>query len=604
MAHRRATIRRTHRDGPPPWPPGSAPGARRYHGPPVQLTGVSPRAFLRIAQTTVGLVVLNVVTGAAVRLTDSGLGCPDWPTCSEHHLTPPLSFHPVVEFANRLVVVVLCIGAGVALVAAWRRVPRRRDLLWLSGGLLGGVVAEAVIGGVVVYTKLNPYVVMTHFMVGIALLTDATVLALRAGRAPGRAGPPKVGRGTVRLSRVTLGLLAVALVAGTATTGAGPHAGGKGAKRIPVPLVDMARVHSGIVLAVVGLTVVVLWLLVRGRAPASVLDRARLLLGAMVAQGVIGYTQYFSHLPALLVGVHEFGATVVWVAMLWFVDGLWHRAAEDAPAPASPRPGSWWAGERPRPRRPPRRGRGPRKRRRRPPRPALAGHRVERPHQLHVLRDVRVPEALRLQPRQGHQAHARRPPQGTGGGELGAPGAGRAGRVPAARARPVGDHGGVGMIRHRRFGRDRQGRIRPGLEPTERDLLRMLPAQARELVDTEEPSAQRLFPVAYPDNDESQAEYRSMMGGQLLEHHRHALDALAASVDDDTVDEDQLSVWLGAVEVLRLLLGTQLDVSEDHVTVLPDDPRAEQFTVYQYLSMLQGEIVDALARGLPRSTSA
>jgi len=160
------------------------------------------------------------------------------------------------------------------------------------------------------------------------------------------------------------------------------------------------------------------------------------------------------------------------------------------------------------------------------------------------------------------------------------------------------------VIRHRRFVRDRQGRIRPGLEPTERALLRVLPAQARELVDAEEPSAQRLFPVAYPGDDQAQAEYGSMMGGQLLEHHRRALDALVASVDDDTVDEDQLSVWLGAVEVLRLLLGTQLDVSEDHVTVLPDDPRAEQFTVYQYLSMLQGEIVDALARGLPRGGSA
>ena len=160
------------------------------------------------------------------------------------------------------------------------------------------------------------------------------------------------------------------------------------------------------------------------------------------------------------------------------------------------------------------------------------------------------------------------------------------------------------MIRHRRFVRDRHGRVRPGLEPAERALLRALPAQARELVDNEEPSARRLFPVAYPGDDQAQAEYRAMMGGQLLEHHRHALDALVQSVDDDTLDEAQLSVWLGAVEVLRLLLGTQLDVSEDHVTVLPQDPRAEQFTVYQYLSMLQGEIVDALARGLPRSTSA
>ena len=302
----------------------------------MHLAGVSPRAFLRIAQTTVGLVVLNIVTGAAVRLTDSGLGCPDWPTCSQHHLTPPLSFHPVVEFANRLVVVVLCVGAAAAFGAAWARVPRRRDLLWLSGGLLGGVLAEAVLGAVVVYTKLNPYVVMTHFMVGMALLTDATVLALRAGRAPGPAGPPKVGRRVVLLSRLTLGLLAVAMVAGTATTGAGPHAGGKGAKRIPVALSDMARLHSGIVLVVVGLTVLVLGLLTRGGAPASVLDRARVMLGAMVTQGVIGYTQYFSHLPALLVGVHVLGATVVWVAAVWFVDGLSHHGAEDLPDTAGP----------------------------------------------------------------------------------------------------------------------------------------------------------------------------------------------------------------------------------------------------------------------------
>jgi cytochrome c oxidase assembly protein subunit 15 len=298
----------------------------------VQLPGVTPRAFLRITQLTVVIVVLNIVTGAAVRLSDSGLGCPDWPTCSRHRLTPPLSLHPAIEFGNRMVVVVLCIVTAIALVAALMRVPRRRDLVWLSAGLLGGVLGEAVLGAVVVYTKLNPYAVMTHFMVGIALLTDAFVLVLRAGR-PDQAGSAvsKVGAREKRVSQVMVGLLAVVVAAGTATTGAGPHAGGPGAKRLPIALADMTRVHSGLVICLVALTIALVYLLAHTGAPRSVLDRGRVLLGAMVLQGGVGYAQYFTHLPALLVGVHVFGATVVWMAMLWLSDGLTHRGGERLP---------------------------------------------------------------------------------------------------------------------------------------------------------------------------------------------------------------------------------------------------------------------------------
>jgi hypothetical protein len=156
------------------------------------------------------------------------------------------------------------------------------------------------------------------------------------------------------------------------------------------------------------------------------------------------------------------------------------------------------------------------------------------------------------------------------------------------------------VITRRRFGRDRQGRIRPGLEVPERELLRVLPEQARGLVALGERSAQRLFPVAYPDDEAAQADYAEMMGAQLLEHHHDALDVLAGTVDAATIDEDELRGWLGAVQVLRLVLGTQLDVSEDVVEIEPDDPRVDQFTVYQYLSMLQGEIIDALSAGLSR----
>jgi cytochrome c oxidase assembly protein subunit 15 len=294
----------------------------------VQLAAVTPRNFLRITQVTLVIVVLNIVTGAAVRLTGSGLGCPDWPTCTEHRLTPSLSFHPAIEFGNRMVVVVLCVATAITLTATLLRVSRRRDLVWLSAGLLGGVLGEAVLGAVVVYTKLNPYAVMVHFMVGIALLTDAFVLALRAGRPAGEAAVSKVTRRERRISQVMLGLLAVVVAAGTATTGSGPHAGGPGAKRLPIALEDMARIHSGLVLCLVALTLALLYLLDHTNAPASVLTRVRLLLAIMVGQGAIGYIQYFTHLPALLVGVHVFGATVVWMGMLWFYDGLTYHGVE------------------------------------------------------------------------------------------------------------------------------------------------------------------------------------------------------------------------------------------------------------------------------------
>ena len=155
------------------------------------------------------------------------------------------------------------------------------------------------------------------------------------------------------------------------------------------------------------------------------------------------------------------------------------------------------------------------------------------------------------------------------------------------------------MIGRRRFARDPDGRIRPGLDRTGRELLRSLPRQAQSLLEHDDPSALRLFPVAYPDDEHAEAEYREMMGSQLLQRHQHALDTLAATVDAPTVDEDELRQWLGALEVLRLVLGTQLDVTEDMTELSPFDPQAQQLAVYQYLSILQGEIVDTLAEALP-----
>lgn len=294
---------------------------------------VSPRLFLRLCQITLVVTVLNVVTGAAVRLSDSGLGCPDWPTCSQRHLTPPLSLHPVVEFGNRVVVTLLVVSCAATVLASLFRRPRRRDLAFLSGGLILGVIGEAVLGGFVVYSKLNPYVVGTHFLVGMALLGVSVELTLRAGHAAGR-GTVVVSRGCLWLGRLLVGMMAVVLAAGSATTGTGPHAGGKGAKRIPLGLEDMTRIHAEIVLSTITVLVVLLWLLWKTNAPPRTQTAGQVLLIVAAVQGAIGYIQFFSHLPALLVGIHVFGASMVWSVTLWLHHRLSTHAAEGVPAVA------------------------------------------------------------------------------------------------------------------------------------------------------------------------------------------------------------------------------------------------------------------------------
>jgi cytochrome c oxidase assembly protein subunit 15 len=231
-----------------------------------------------------------------------------------------------------LVVTRLVISCAVTVVAAFLRRPARSDLRWLAGGLILGVIGEAVIGAFVVYSKLNAYVVMIHFLVGMALLAVAVVLVLEAGHRPGR-GTLVVTRGALKLSRVLIALFVVVLAAGAATTGTGPHAGGKGAKRIPLGLEDMTRIHAETVLTTGAVLLVLLWILWRTDAPAHVQTSGRVLLTVVVVQGIIGYTQFFTHLPAVLVGIHVLGASVVWSTALWFHHGLSDHSPEAEPDP-------------------------------------------------------------------------------------------------------------------------------------------------------------------------------------------------------------------------------------------------------------------------------
>jgi cytochrome c oxidase assembly protein subunit 15 len=298
---------------------------------------VSASLSHRLNLLALALTALIVVTGGAVRLTGSGLGCSDWPECSVGHLAPALHFHGLVEFGNRLVTVVLVIAVAASFLGALFRTPRRRDLVYLSGGLVAGVIAQAVLGGIVVYTKLNPYLVMVHFFATMLLLVDAVVLVHRSRRdyRPGTARLI-VPRPLLRLHYAVLVVLAAVIGAGTATTGAGPHAGDANgqqvAKRIPIALRDMAELHSSLVLLLIGLTIGMVVGLHLTDVPERVRRMGRLFIMAMVAQAAVGYTQYFTHLPALLVEVHLLGVTVLVVAAVKSFLVCTYHAPEPVPA--------------------------------------------------------------------------------------------------------------------------------------------------------------------------------------------------------------------------------------------------------------------------------
>jgi heme a synthase len=299
---------------------------------------VSPSAGHRVNLVALALTALIVLTGGAVRLTGSGLGCSNWPECTAGHLTPALQFHGLVEFGNRLVTVVLVIAVAASFLAMVFRSPRRRDLVWLSGGLVAGVIGQAVLGGIVVYTKLNPYVVMVHFLATMLLLVVAVVLVHR-DRLDYSPGSPHllVPRVLIRLYYGLLALLALVLAAGTATTGAGPHAGDSSgqqiARRIPVALRDMAELHSSLALLMVGVTLGLVVALHTGAVPERVRRSARVLLLVMVAQAGVGYTQYFTHLPALLVEVHLVGATAIVIGTVQTFLACTYHAPEVVAAP-------------------------------------------------------------------------------------------------------------------------------------------------------------------------------------------------------------------------------------------------------------------------------
>lgn len=261
-----------------------------------------------------------IVTGGVVRLTDSGLGCPTWPTCTDSSLVPTrqLGVYGAVEFTNRMLIFAVSVAVGAAIVACMRWHPRRAVLVKLSWSLFFGVVAQAVIGGVSVRTHLAPIWVAIHMLVSMAMVAAAFVLWVRSREPDDTPPTPTVAPILRRLGSVLTAGVGALLVAGTIVTGSGPHSGAKagdpGSKRFPISPANATQLHADLVFLVVGLTVALWFALKATGAAPRILTTVRDLFIVLMAQGVIGYVQYFTHLPVLLVGIHMFGASMVWVA--------------------------------------------------------------------------------------------------------------------------------------------------------------------------------------------------------------------------------------------------------------------------------------------------
>jgi cytochrome c oxidase assembly protein subunit 15 len=291
--------------------------------------GLTPAAYRRITTLALGALALIIVSGGAVRLTGSGLGCSEWPECQPGGVVAELQYHPMVEFVNRVFTGAVSVLVILAVLGSLARVPRRADLTRWSLGLVAGVIGQIVLGGLVVLFELSPWLVIGHFLVSMVLVWNAVVLRNRAGHDVRPAGV-RVERPVVWIGRAIVATAALAVLSGTIVTGAGPHGGDPDVERLPFLIHTVARIHGAIVMTLLAVTLFAGWRLVASGAPRSVLNRYCALLAVLVAQAAVGYTQYFTGVPVLLVGIHIAGATALWITVLSFHFALFAWCPEPA----------------------------------------------------------------------------------------------------------------------------------------------------------------------------------------------------------------------------------------------------------------------------------
>lgn len=284
---------------------------------------VSPRLYLRVVQTAFASLYLIIITGSLVRLTGSGLGCADWPRCSESKFVDVSSSHAAIEQVNRLFTGVVAASVILAVMLSLRLRPKRRDLIGMSFGLVVGVLTQVILGGLVVLTGLNPFFNIAHFLVSIFLITNAYLLLQHAKIVRTseivlpRQDPELTNRKVIVLVRSVLIMIGVAIATGTVVTGSGPHAGDENAKRIDIAINLVVKIHSSSVLLSIFLSVILLILARRDRKSWLVLASSlKRFIFVAVFQGLLGYVQYFAGIPVHLVAVHVATSVVVWLSAL------------------------------------------------------------------------------------------------------------------------------------------------------------------------------------------------------------------------------------------------------------------------------------------------
>jgi cytochrome c oxidase assembly protein subunit 15 len=295
---------------------------------------LTPRAFRRLTLLNLVLLAIIIVTGAAVRLTDSGLGCSDWPNCNAHEFVSVGTRHQAIEQINRFFSGAIVIPIVIILICSYGLRPRRHDFIKLSWLMLVLYLGNAMLGGISVLVKLAWVSVMGHFLLAIALVAVALTFHKRAAEPAGRR-VPIVSRPALLLARAVYILTIWVLIMGTLVTAAGPHGGDADAKRLSIPIPDLARIHAASVDTLIVLVLVLVVVLVRQRAPQRVLTAVSVALAAMVAQGILGYVQYARGIPELLVGFHVGGAVLVFGSVHWLLLEMHVPVAAVTPEPAS-----------------------------------------------------------------------------------------------------------------------------------------------------------------------------------------------------------------------------------------------------------------------------
>lgn len=293
---------------------------------------ITLRAYGRVTWVCLLSLYAIIVTGSLVRLTGSGLGCQDWPRCSDQRFVDVSTTHAAIEQINRLFTGVVALAVIAAALLSLRLRPRYSSLTWLALGLVVGVMVQVLIGAIVVISGLHPAFNMAHYLVSILLITTAFELLCRVRRLRQSATEStayesalvehgNVSALTRRLIFVLLALLALVLIAGTVVTGSGPHAGDETAPRFQFSIQSVTRLHSATVWLALFLVIVLFLRIRRNSFEWNRLSRAlETLAVVMVAQGFLGYFQYFVGVPAGLVAIHVGISVAVWVSGLALLD--------------------------------------------------------------------------------------------------------------------------------------------------------------------------------------------------------------------------------------------------------------------------------------------